>query len=101
VHPPDPAPGQERIERVLGRVPRHVPAHEVAVAHALLEGALAERGVGDVARMQKGQLPNLPVVERVGRITGFSSDPITSASRGLSLFGSWVMAVSIRASVIG
>jgi len=55
---------QERIERLLGRVPGHVPAHEVAVANALLEGALAQRGVGDVTRMQKRQLPNLPVVER-------------------------------------
>ena len=42
-----------------GRVPRHLPAHEVAVPGALFVGALAKRGVGDVARMNIGQLAHL------------------------------------------
>ena len=35
VHHPGPPANQERVERVLGRVPRHLPAHEVAVPGAL------------------------------------------------------------------
>src|ERR1035438_7107598 len=59
VHHAHPASNQERVERVLGRVPRHLPAHEVAVPGALFVRALAKRGVGDVARMNIGQLADL------------------------------------------
>ena len=65
VHHADPASNQESVERVLlGRIPRHLPAHEVAVPGALFVRALAERGVGDVAGMNEGQLADL------GRIQG-------------------------------
>jgi hypothetical protein len=59
VHHAHPASNQEGVERVLGRVPRHLPAHEVAVPGALLVRALAKRGVGDVSRMNIGQLADL------------------------------------------
>src|ERR1017187_9651732 len=59
VHHAHPASNQERVERVLGRVPRHLPAHEVAVLGALFIRALAKRGVGDVARMNIGQHSDL------------------------------------------
>src|SRR5215472_13138538 len=59
VHPARPAPNQEGVERVLGRVPRHLPAHEVAVAGALFVRALAKYGEGDVAGMNIGQLSDL------------------------------------------
>jgi hypothetical protein len=35
VHHAHPAANQENVERVLSRVPRHLPAHEVAVRGAL------------------------------------------------------------------
>jgi hypothetical protein len=54
-----PAPDQERVEGRDRRVPGHVPAHEVAVADAFLVGPLTEHRVGDVARMQVGQLADL------------------------------------------
>src|SRR6202011_4894846 len=54
VHPARPASNQEGVERVLGRVPRHLPTHEVAVTGALFIRALAKRGVGDVAGMNEG-----------------------------------------------
>jgi hypothetical protein len=54
-----PASNQEGVERALGRVPRHLPAHEVAVPDAFFVRALAKRGVGDVARMNIGQLADL------------------------------------------
>jgi hypothetical protein len=50
---------QEGGERVPGRVPRHLPAHEVAVPDALFVRTLAERGVSDVTGMQVGQLADL------------------------------------------
>src|SRR5476649_2526833 len=53
------APNQEGVERVLCRIPRHLPAHEVAVPGALVVRALAEHGVGHVARMNIGQLADL------------------------------------------
>ena len=59
VHHAHPASNQEGVERALGRVPRHLPAHEVAVPGALFVRALAKRGVGDVARMNIGQLADL------------------------------------------
>ncbi len=56
---------QEGLERVPGgRVPRHLPAHEVAVPGTRFIRALAERGVGDVARMNKGQLADLRCIYR-------------------------------------
>src|SRR4029077_21022748 len=52
VHHAHPASNQEGLERVpRGRIPGHLPAHEVAVPGALFVRALAERGVSDVARM--------------------------------------------------
>src|SRR6266702_7338872 len=45
------------------RVPGNGPAHEVAVTDALLVRTFAERGVGNVAGMQVGQLANLAVGE--------------------------------------
>src|SRR5262249_45043170 len=63
VHHAHPASNQENVERVLGRVPRHLPAHEVAVPDALFVRALAERGVSDIAGMQEGQLPNLRMIQ--------------------------------------
>ena len=55
-----PASNQEGVERVLRRrVPRHLPAHEVAVPGALFVRALAKHGEGDVARMNIGQLAGL------------------------------------------
>jgi hypothetical protein len=59
----DLAAGEEDVERVLCGVPGHVRAHEVAVAHALLVGSLAECGVRDVARANVGQ-----VEERAGLV---------------------------------
>src|SRR5260370_24867029 len=56
LHPAHPASNQESVERVLGRVPRHLPSHEVAAAGALFVRALAKHGEGDVARMNIGQL---------------------------------------------
>jgi hypothetical protein len=54
VHHAYPASNQEGFERVPGgRVPRHLPTHKVAVPGALFVRALAERGVTDVARMDK------------------------------------------------
>src|SRR5579863_8317706 len=54
------SPDQQRVERGARRgVPRHVPAHEVAVTRTLLPWALADCGVGDVARMKKGQFAHL------------------------------------------
>src|SRR4029453_11354831 len=41
VHHAHPASNQERVERVLGRVPRHLPTHKVAVPDALFVWALA------------------------------------------------------------
>ena len=64
VHHAHPASNQEGIERVPGRVPRHLPAHEVAVPGALFVRALAKRGVGDVARMNIGQLADLRCIPR-------------------------------------
>jgi len=60
VHHAHPASNQEGVERVLRRrVPRHLPAHEVAVPGALFVRALAKHGEGDVARMNIGQLAGL------------------------------------------
>jgi hypothetical protein len=50
---------QKGVERVPGRVPRHLPAHEVAVPGALFVRALAKHSEGDVARMNIGQLADL------------------------------------------
>jgi hypothetical protein len=64
VHHADPASDQERVQRaLLSRVPRHRPAHEVAVTDTLFVRALAEGGVGDVAGMDKGQLADLRRIE--------------------------------------
>src|SRR5208282_4903896 len=63
VHQAHPASNQESVERVLGRVPGHLPAHEVAVQDALLVWPLTERGVGDVTGMQVGQLADLRCIE--------------------------------------
>ena len=52
-------PTRSVVERGQRRVPRHVPAHEVAVADALVVRALAEDRVGDVAGMEVGQLRDL------------------------------------------
>ena len=60
----DLAPDEQGVEGGLRRVPRHVPAHEVAVAAAFVVGALTEDRVRDVARMQVGQLRD------VGRAPG-------------------------------
>ncbi len=50
----------QRVHGVLRhRVPGHGPAHEVAIARALLVRSLTERGVGDVARMEIGQLADV------------------------------------------
>jgi hypothetical protein len=55
VHHAHPTSNQESVERVgRGRVPRHLPAHEIAVPGALCVWTLAECGVGDVARMNEG-----------------------------------------------
>ncbi len=59
VHHARPAPNQESVERVLGRVPRHIPTHKVAVPDAFFVRALAERGVSDITGMQEGQLADL------------------------------------------
>src|ERR1017187_5128049 len=65
VHHADSASNQEGLERVRGsRIPGHLPAHKVAVPGALFVRALAERGVGDVARMNEGQLADLRCIER-------------------------------------
>src|SRR5215469_2385796 len=60
----EPAPSEQHLRRIPRRVPRSVPPHEVAVAHALLVRTLAERRVGDVTRVQVGQLADLPIEER-------------------------------------
>jgi hypothetical protein len=60
VHHADMASNQESVERAPGgRVPRHLPAHEVAVPDALFVRTLAERGVGDVTAIQVRQLADL------------------------------------------
>src|ERR1700691_2514095 len=59
MHPADSASNQEGVERVFGRIPGHLPAHEVAVTGALFVGTLTKRGVGDIARMNIGELANL------------------------------------------
>src|SRR2546425_12282325 len=53
------ASNQESVERVLGRVPRHLPSHEVSVPGALFVRTLAQHGEGDVASMNVGQLADL------------------------------------------
>src|SRR5262245_51964202 len=63
VHHAHPASNQEGAERALGRVPRHLPAHEVAVPGTLFIGALAEHGEGNVAGMYEGQLTDLRCIE--------------------------------------
>src|SRR5262249_12517723 len=63
VHHTHPASNQEFIQRVLRPVPRHLPAHEVAVPDALFVWALAKRGVGDVSGMQEGQLADLRCIQ--------------------------------------
>ena len=51
--------------RLLGHgIPRHVPAHELAVAVALLEWTLTEDREGDVARVQVRQLERVAGEER-------------------------------------
>jgi DNA-binding transcriptional MerR regulator len=50
-------------------------ADEVAVADALVIRALAERGVGDVARMQVGQLADLAVAEGAALALGGGGPP--------------------------
>src|ERR1017187_9985652 len=47
IHPSRPSSRQERIERATDRVPRHLPAHEVAVSGALIVRAWGKRGVRD------------------------------------------------------
>src|SRR5262245_59865880 len=59
VHHTHSASNQEAVERALRRVPRHLPAHEVAVPDALFVRALAKRGVGNVARMNIAQFTDL------------------------------------------
>ena len=56
---PDFAPDKQLADGVLGGVPGHMPVHEVVVALALVVGTLAEDRVGDVARMEVGQLRDL------------------------------------------
>ena len=64
MHHADPASNQKGVERIPGgRIPGHLPAHEVAVPGALFVRALAECGVSDVARMNKGQLADLRRIE--------------------------------------
>src|SRR6185437_16410446 len=67
----EPASREQGLGRSSGRVPRHVPAHEVAVAAALVVGPLAERREGHVARMQVGQLTDLAVEEGAALALGF------------------------------
>ena len=52
-------PLNSHFEGVLGRVPGRFPAHEVAVADALLVRALAQHREGDIAGMQVSQLADL------------------------------------------
>src|SRR5512144_436850 len=59
VHQADVASDEERVQGGLCGVPRHVPAHEVAVTAALVVGALTEDCVRDVAGMQVRQLCDL------------------------------------------
>ena len=74
VHHAHPASNQESVERGLGRVPRHLPAHEVAVPDALFVRALAERGVGDVTGMQEGQLADLRCIEPMALVSYILDD---------------------------
>src|SRR5438034_2541713 len=64
VHHAHTASDQEGVERVLGRVPRHLPAHEVAVPRALFVWALAKNSEGNVTRMNVGQLADLRCKKR-------------------------------------
>lgn len=50
---PSSACARDTNSRILGRVPTHLPAHEVAALGALVVRTLAKRGLGDVARMNK------------------------------------------------
>ena len=59
MHPADAAPDEECVSEGLCRIPRHLPAHEVVVADALVVRTLAEDREGDVTRVQVGQLPDL------------------------------------------
>jgi hypothetical protein len=59
VHHAHPASNQEGVGRVLGRVPRHLPAPEVVAPGALFVWTLAKRGAGNVARMKIGQFADL------------------------------------------
>src|SRR5262249_1178838 len=59
VHPAHSPSNQQGLERVLRRVPRRFPAHEVAIPGALVVRTLTEHGEGDVARMKVGQLADL------------------------------------------
>src|SRR3954453_3604641 len=89
----DPASGEQSLRGLLYRVPRLVPAHEVAVADALLVRALAEGGVGHVARVQERQLAHLARVQRAAfalllrRLAGIPhvvvGDALTAALEGL------------------
>ena len=54
VHPAHPPSHLESLERAQGRIPRHLPNHEFAIAGAPFVRALAKRGVGDIARMNMG-----------------------------------------------
>jgi hypothetical protein len=51
--------GKELLDGVECRIPRHIPAHEVAVANALGEGILAKNCEGDVPRMGVRELCDL------------------------------------------
>src|SRR6202023_2389629 len=87
VHHAHPASNQEGVERALGRVPRHLPAHEVAVPGALFVRALAKRGVGDVARMNIGQLadlrcnPGAPLALLRRRVAGLPHEVVAMSIR--------------------
>src|ERR1700720_2412014 len=87
VHHAHPASNQEGVERALGRVPRHLPTHEVAVPGALFVRALAKRGVGDVARMNIGQLadlrcnPGAPLALLRRRVAGLPHEVVAMSIR--------------------
>src|SRR5262249_43471768 len=59
VHHAHTASDQEGVKRVLGRVPRHLPAHKAAVTGAFFVWALAEHREGNVTRMNVGQFAHL------------------------------------------
>ena len=58
------APRHQVVARVAHRIPRHLPAHEVAIPRALVVRAFAERRIRDVAAVQIRQFAGVPGEER-------------------------------------